>query len=155
MHLLLQLLQKIDDLRLDGHIERRHRLVANDKLGTDRKRPGNADALALTATKLMRVAAVMVLAQADLMEQLAGFAETDEEGRFRVQGLEPGEYRVLGSIGSRLDAQSVTLRSAASLSRPKAAAMAAWNGRLRALAASPPSPIAKRTPAAFSAAAAA
>jgi hypothetical protein len=47
---------------------------------------------------------------ADLMEQLAGFAEADEEGRFRVQGLVPGEYRVLGAAGPRLDVAQVTLR---------------------------------------------
>ena len=39
-------------------------------MGFTAKRPGDADALALSAAKLVRIAAVMILAQADLMEQL-------------------------------------------------------------------------------------
>ena len=69
MHLLLQLLQEIDDLRLNRNIQRRDRFVADDKLGTDTQRPGDADALPLTAAELMRVTAIMVLAQTDLTKQ--------------------------------------------------------------------------------------
>ena len=54
MHLLLQLLQQIDDLRLNRNIEGRHRLIADDKLGTDRQGAGDADALALAAAEFMR-----------------------------------------------------------------------------------------------------
>ena len=53
---LLQLLQQVHHLRLDRDIERRDRLVADDELGVERERPGDADALALTAGELVRVA---------------------------------------------------------------------------------------------------
>ena len=43
---------------------------ADDELGTDGERAGNADALALSAAELMRITRMMVLAQTDLMEQL-------------------------------------------------------------------------------------
>src|SRR5918998_5284305 len=69
MHLLLQFLQQIDDLRLNRNVQRRYRLVAYDKLGTNTERPGDADALPLTAAELMRVTAIMFLAQTDLTKQ--------------------------------------------------------------------------------------
>ena len=53
--LLLQLPQKIDDLRLHGHIQSGHRLVANNKLRFQRQRPGDADALPLPAGKFVGV----------------------------------------------------------------------------------------------------
>ena len=53
----LQVLQQVDDLRLNGHVQRRHRLVADDEIGVDRKRPSDADALPLTAAELVRIAA--------------------------------------------------------------------------------------------------
>jgi serine kinase of HPr protein (carbohydrate metabolism regulator) len=55
--LLLELLEGVDDLRLDGDVQRGDRLVADDKFRVYRKRPGNADALALSAGKLMGIAA--------------------------------------------------------------------------------------------------
>ena len=45
--LALQILQQVDDLRLDGDVERRDRLVAHDQFGFGGKRAGDADALAL------------------------------------------------------------------------------------------------------------
>src|SRR5688572_21417439 len=69
MHLLLQLLQEIDDLRLNRNVQRRYRFIADDKLGTDTERAGDADTLALTAAELMRVTTIMVLAQTDLTKQ--------------------------------------------------------------------------------------
>ena len=63
---LLQVLQQVDDLRLDRHVERRDRLVADDELGLDGQRAGDADALALAAGELVRdSAARCVGAQAD------------------------------------------------------------------------------------------
>ena len=55
-HLALQRLQQIDDLRLDRHVERRHRLVADDQLRLEDHRPRDADALALAAGELVRIA---------------------------------------------------------------------------------------------------
>ena len=54
--LFLQLLKHVDDLRLNGNVQRGHGLVADDELGVHGESSGNADSLALTAGKLMCVA---------------------------------------------------------------------------------------------------
>src|SRR6185369_10256542 len=51
----LQILQQVDDLGLDRDIQRRHRLVADDQLRLHRKCSRDADALALSAGKFVRV----------------------------------------------------------------------------------------------------
>ncbi|BCH35046.1 hypothetical protein MesoLjLc_69760 [Mesorhizobium sp. L-8-10] len=68
--LLLNIHEQIDDLRLDGHVERRDRLIANQKRGFWRERPRKHDALALAAGKLMRIEHAMVFAEADAVEKL-------------------------------------------------------------------------------------
>ena len=45
-HPLLQIVQQVDDLCLNRHIQRGNRLVADDELRLDGQRAGNADALA-------------------------------------------------------------------------------------------------------------
>ena len=45
--LLLQIIEQIQNLRLDRNIERRNRFIADDEIGRKRKRTGNADALPL------------------------------------------------------------------------------------------------------------
>src|SRR3954447_25773982 len=55
--LALQILQQVDDLRLDRDVERRDRLVADDQFGFGGERPGDADTLALAAREFMRPAA--------------------------------------------------------------------------------------------------
>ena len=57
--LLLQFLQQVDDLRLDRHVERRDRLVADDEFGVERQRPRDADTLSLTARELVRIAVLV------------------------------------------------------------------------------------------------
>jgi serine kinase of HPr protein (carbohydrate metabolism regulator) len=52
----LQVLQQVDDLRLDRDVEGGDRLVAHDQVGIDRQRAGDADALALAAGELVRIA---------------------------------------------------------------------------------------------------
>ena len=49
--LLLQVLQQVDDLRLDRDVERGDRLVADDEVGLGGQRAGDADALALAAAR--------------------------------------------------------------------------------------------------------
>ena len=71
LELLLQLLEEVDDLRLDRDVERGHRLVRNDEVRVERERARQADALALTAGELVRVAPSSVLRQADDAEQLS------------------------------------------------------------------------------------
>jgi hypothetical protein len=48
--------QQVDDLGLNRDIEGRDRLVADDELGPQRKRPRDADALALSAAHLVGIA---------------------------------------------------------------------------------------------------
>ena len=55
--LALELLQQVQDLRLDRDVERGDRLVADDEVRLEDERPGDADALALAAGELVRVAA--------------------------------------------------------------------------------------------------
>ncbi len=66
----LELLQQVDDLRADRHVEGADGLVADDEVGLDRERPGDADALALAARELVRVAVDGVGVDADQVEQL-------------------------------------------------------------------------------------
>ena len=54
--LALQVLEQIDDLRLDGHIERGDGLVADDEGGVDGEGASDADALPLAAAELVGVA---------------------------------------------------------------------------------------------------
>src|SRR3984885_6633559 len=48
--------EQVEDLRLNRDIQRGDRLVAHQKLGLYRERAGDADALALAAGKLVRIA---------------------------------------------------------------------------------------------------
>src|ERR1044071_5590912 len=52
---LLKVEKKIDDLRLDGDIERGDRFVGDDERWTERKRSGNADSLTLSPAELVRI----------------------------------------------------------------------------------------------------
>ena len=47
--LLLQVLQQVDDLRLDRNVERRHRLVENQETRIHRERARDSDSLPLSA----------------------------------------------------------------------------------------------------------
>src|SRR5262249_2748424 len=51
-------------------VERRHRLVGDDHLGLAGQRPGDADALALAARELVRIARLELRRQPDLLEEL-------------------------------------------------------------------------------------
>ena len=67
----LQVLQQVDHLRLDRDVERRHRLVADDQLRLHRQRARDADALALAAGELVRVALRVLGREADQTQQFA------------------------------------------------------------------------------------
>ena len=67
----LQVLQQVDDLGADRHVERRHRFVGDDEVGPQRQRPGDADALALAATERVGVAIDGVDGQPAAIEQVA------------------------------------------------------------------------------------
>jgi hypothetical protein len=66
---LLELAQEVEHLRLHRNVERRHRLVGDDEIGLDRQRPGDADALALSAGEFMREAARIFGRQPDQGQQ--------------------------------------------------------------------------------------
>ena len=68
--LLLQVAKQVDDLRLDGDVECRNRLVGDDELGLHGQGAGDADALALAAREGARQAVGLVLAEAHELEQL-------------------------------------------------------------------------------------
>ena len=68
--LLLQVAQQVEDGRLHGDVERRHRLVGDQQARRDAERPREADALALPARELVRVAVAQLGAQPDRVEEL-------------------------------------------------------------------------------------
>ena len=68
--LLLQAFEQVHDLGLDRHVEGRDRLVADDQRRVDREGAGDADALALTAAELVRVAVAVAAREPDRLQQL-------------------------------------------------------------------------------------
>ena len=69
---LLQRLEQIEDVSLDGDVECTDRLIANHEIGVDSERTRDDDALALAAGELVRIPAGKALREADLREQLGG-----------------------------------------------------------------------------------
>jgi hypothetical protein len=63
--LTLERLEQVEHLRLDRHVEGRHRLVAHDQVGFEDECPGDADALALPTAELVRIAPRVVGLQPD------------------------------------------------------------------------------------------
>ena len=84
-HIALQILQQIDDLRLDGNIKRRDRLITHNKARAQDQRTRNADALTLAARKFMRKAIQRAAWQANTVQHFsdllaclgAGFSAMD------------------------------------------------------------------------------
>jgi hypothetical protein len=73
VELRLELLEQVDHLGLNGHVERADRLVADNELRFQRERSGNSDALTLAAAELVRVAVRKVRVQPDDAEHLPDF----------------------------------------------------------------------------------
>ena len=69
--LVLEFLEQVQNLGLNGHIQSGNRLVADNQLGLQRKCTGNADTLTLTAGELMRIAVNVLGVQSDNVEKLA------------------------------------------------------------------------------------
>ncbi len=67
--LALQVLQQVDDLRLDGNVERGDRLVAHDEVGLGGERARNGDALALSAGEFVRPARLGLARQPHFFQQ--------------------------------------------------------------------------------------
>ena len=66
----LQVVEQVDDLRLNRDVERRDRLVGDDQLRVQRERAGDADPLALSAGELVRVPVQVGRGEPDDLEQL-------------------------------------------------------------------------------------
>ena len=67
---LLEPVHQVEDLGADGDVKSRDRLVGDDEGGAEGEGPGQADALALAAGELVRIAVHRPGAEADLFEQL-------------------------------------------------------------------------------------
>ena len=67
---LAQLHEQVEDLRLDRDVERGDRLVADQEIGLHRQRAGDADALALAAGELVRIAAAQGRVEADWLQHV-------------------------------------------------------------------------------------
>ena len=69
----LQILKQIHDLRLDGDVERRDRLVTDDQVRLRRERPCDADALALSALEFVRPSVQRITRQVHGVHQRGDF----------------------------------------------------------------------------------
>ena len=65
----LEVLEQIDDLGLDRHVQGRHRLIADDQIGIQGQGTGHADALALAPGELVGVATHVLLSQPHDLQQ--------------------------------------------------------------------------------------
>ena len=80
--------EQVEDLRLDGYIERADRLVRDEQLGLERERAGDGHALALATRQLARAALRIGAGEPDRVQQLL-----DECPRARAavhQPVDPG-----------------------------------------------------------------
>ena len=83
--LFLQFFQQVDHLRLDGNVQGRDRLVADDKIGVEGQGAGNTNPLALTARKLVGVTGAKIGAQSHRVEQLG-------DSFFDLVGIHPAMH---------------------------------------------------------------
>ncbi len=71
VELVAQILEQIDDLRLDRYVESRNRLVADDEFRVQRQGPRDSDPLPLAARHLMRISVGEIRVEAAHRQQLA------------------------------------------------------------------------------------
>ena len=102
--LVLEFLEQVQNLGLNGHIQSGNRLVADNQLGLQRKCAGNADTLTLTAGELMRITVDVLGVQSNDVEKLADALNALLLGAHAVNGhglgddLTDGHTRVERSI---------------------------------------------------------
>ena len=70
VHFFLQAGEHVEDLSLNGNVESRYRLVADYELGIDDQSAGNAQALDLTARKLVRITEIVLFGKAYLLQDV-------------------------------------------------------------------------------------
>jgi hypothetical protein len=76
----LQVREQVEDLRLHRHVERRHRLVADDDVGLQGQGARNADALPLPARELVRKIVGLVRPQTHARHEFGDFAASRSAG---------------------------------------------------------------------------
>ena len=113
--LLLQVHEQVENLGLDGDVEGGDGFVGDDDAGVEHEGAGDGDALALAAGEHVRVAAVLVGAQANLLHDRAGggvafgavAAAVDDERLFEdgADGFARVE-RAVGVLEHHLDAEA-------------------------------------------------
>ena len=84
VELLLQVHKQVEHLRLDRYVQRRGRFIRHQHFGLQHHGPGQGDTLALAAREHMRVALVMLGAQADLFHHGLDFFATFAGVQFGV-----------------------------------------------------------------------
>src|SRR5690606_19155054 len=89
----LEVLEQIDDLRADRHVERRDWLVANDEARPRRKRTGNTYALPLATGELVRIAFGVLGWQADLAQDVGNALGAFVPARQTMHGERLGDQR--------------------------------------------------------------
>src|SRR5262245_20929288 len=67
---LLQFLQQVDDLSLDGNIQSTDRFITNNQAWFDGERTGNANPLPLTSAELMWIPTRLVRPQSDVAKEV-------------------------------------------------------------------------------------
>src|SRR5258706_2332570 len=104
--LVLQILQQVQDLRLDRYVEGRYRLVADEDLRLHGETTGDGDPLSLAARELVRILEERNLREPHLVEQLVHPVAALALARayaVHLQGLHQeladGEARIERSIG--------------------------------------------------------
>ena len=110
--LLLQVLQEIDDLSLNRHIQGTNRFVTNYHFGVNRKGTGNADALSLASAEFVRIALRINRVEPDGAQQFRNTSASSHRGfgeLMNVQGFaddvidgEPGVQRSIGILKDHL-----------------------------------------------------
>ncbi len=71
--LFLELLEEIEHLGADGHVQRGDRLIGHDQFRLHDHRAGQADTLALTAGELMRIPGQVFRQETDLIDHVLDF----------------------------------------------------------------------------------
>ena len=96
-----QVEQQVQDLRLDGDVERRDRFVADDELGTQRQCTRDPDALTLTAAELVGIATRVVPPQPDDLEVVADTLIADAPTGPVVLGIGLGDEALADDVAHR------------------------------------------------------
>ena len=94
LHLAREVAEQIQNLRLDGDVERGDRLVGNDEFGFDGERAGDGDALALAAGKFVRIFLHETRGEADFFHESADRLGQAGLGDFAVNLNRLGKRRI-------------------------------------------------------------